>query len=686
MESHGKTTSPSVIDGVRDEERGAGGKVRKPPSRKPPSTPYPRPPPSQVRDRSQSQDQDGGRRWLSKLVDPAYRLISSGATRILPLLFSKPPAVHALPSTVHDLQKLNSEFGQDDDHDGGKCTLNLGLSRSTVVAGPSGAEDRSKSCSDFDGHKKDLKANLSDDMGLSEIERLLNGKRFSRDEVNHLMEILHSRAVDHNPHTTAGRDPAGLVATCETPKTSHEEKDSKRALWVRDEVGASPAEIARAYMGNRASEISLGFKNTTSEDEITLLHGDESTAKPFIPSPSPKPPTCWPGSMAQDRHDYSTPQSQRSRFGLHNFPRTPYSRTIFSKSKTRVTQLRGDGNRAVNVSSTPLQQPHTPIYGQVKRSDALDSGYGSVGPIRRISQKPLAKSSSRGSVYFHTPLDGPSQAGNSNASEGFLPSVKKNMELGGTSETSKSESSYGKPQSSEAGVPTVHPHATQLARKILEHLDRNPPTPRDKSLELELAAKWKKPESSDVTNIVSNKHGSLPKFGEFNSFKNREQSDHMNYAQRSEDGRNSHFKVPPQESTSGATGAVNRGSSASSGTKPVLPSITISKPVSRWPFSSDASSAFTFPVSSSVTEPVIEPPTPTIMFSADGKQLPKEGLAVPPYIFGSKRSTPALVFSVPSTSSANIQEDALGIKFNFGSAENTRLSFGSFGKMLSATN
>lgn len=110
-------------------------------------------------------------------------------------------------------------------------------------------------------------------------------------------------------------------------------------MQVRDEVGASPVEIARAYMGNRASEINLGFKNTTSEDEITLLHGDESTAKPFIPSPSPKPPTCWPGSMALDRHDYSTPQSQRSRFGLHNFPRTPYSRTIFSKSKTRVSKF-----------------------------------------------------------------------------------------------------------------------------------------------------------------------------------------------------------------------------------------------------------------------------------------------------------------------------------------------------------
>lgn len=57
--------------------------------------------------------------------------------------------------------------------------MQLGLSRSTVVAGPSGAEDRLKS-SDFDGHKKDLKVDLSDDMGLSEIERLLKGKKFSR--------------------------------------------------------------------------------------------------------------------------------------------------------------------------------------------------------------------------------------------------------------------------------------------------------------------------------------------------------------------------------------------------------------------------------------------------------------------------------------------------------------------------
>ena len=65
---------------------GVGGKVRKPTSRKPPPTPYARP--------EQNQPQ---RRWLSKLVDPAYRLITGGATRLLPYLFSKSLPSNALP-------------------------------------------------------------------------------------------------------------------------------------------------------------------------------------------------------------------------------------------------------------------------------------------------------------------------------------------------------------------------------------------------------------------------------------------------------------------------------------------------------------------------------------------------------------------------------------------------------------
>jgi hypothetical protein len=311
----------------------------------------------------------------------------------------------------------------------------------------------------------------------------------------------------------------------------------------------------------------------------------------------------------------------------------------------------------------------------VKRSDALDSEYGSVGPMRRIRHKPLGKYSSGGSAYFRTPLDGPSQVENSYASEGISPAVKKNLELGGTRSTSKPQSLYSKPHSSEVAVPTVHPHTTEMARKILEHIDRNPPTPKDKSSELKLAATWKKPESSNVTNATSNESNTLPNSGYFGFSKNKDQN---NYARRSEDRRNSHFKVPPQGSTFAATDAINKGSSTSSTTKPVLPSISINKPESRWPFTSNNSSGFTFPVSSSG----VEPPTPTIVpsFSGSGVQQPKEGPAVPSYSFGSQRSNPALVFSFPSTSSATVREDALGIKFSFGSDEKARLSFSSFEK------
>nr|XP_023893689.1 nuclear pore complex protein NUP1 isoform X1 [Quercus suber]POF21385.1 nuclear pore complex protein nup1 [Quercus suber] len=651
------------------EERGAGGKLRKPPSRKPPSTPYSRPPPPP----SQAGAEAGGRRWISKLVDPAYQLISSGATLIFPSLFSKPDSIDALPAPTPQNHQVEQDGGCDD----GKCAINLGSSRSTRVASPSAAADRLKSGSKFDGYKQEKNASLSDDDRLSEIEKLLKGKKFSRDELNHLMEILHSRAVDHKPDMISGGDPAGLVVAQETPRISSEEKDSKKALKLRDQVGASPVEIARAYMGNRASEIGLGSKNITSEDERALLHGDESAAKPFIQSPSPKPSACWPGSMAQDQHGYLTPQSQRSKFGLHNFPRTPYSRTIFSKSKTRITPLRGDSNRGMNISSTPFQQSQTHLFGQVKRSDALDNDYGSVGPIRRTRHKPLAKYSSGGSAYLRASLDGPSQVKNSDASEGILSAVKKNMEIGGTSSTSKPQSLYSKPHSSEKAVAAVHPHTTEMARKILEHIDRNPPTPKDKTSELKLVATWKKPESSVVLNAMSNERNTLPNLGYFGSYKNKDQIDQNNYAQRSEDKRNSHFKVPPQDSTSEAAKAVNKGGSASSVTRPVLPSISIGKPVSRWPFTSDAGSGFTFPVSSSG----VEPPTPTIVPSLSGSGLQqKEGPAIPSFSFGSQRSNPALVFSFPSTSSATIHEDALDIKFSFGSDEKTRLSFSSFEK------
>ncbi|KAL6998608.1 hypothetical protein U1Q18_050020 [Sarracenia purpurea var. burkii] len=77
--------SPSGLYGAG--ERGAGGKFKKPAIRRPPATPYDRPPANQSL--TAVERRDGG--WLSKFVNPACRLIADGATRILPSFFPKSP-------------------------------------------------------------------------------------------------------------------------------------------------------------------------------------------------------------------------------------------------------------------------------------------------------------------------------------------------------------------------------------------------------------------------------------------------------------------------------------------------------------------------------------------------------------------------------------------------------------------
>lgn len=111
-----------------------------------------------------------------------------------------------------------------------------------------------------------------------------------------------------------------------------------------------------------------------------------------------------------------------------------------------------------------------------------------------------------------------------------------------------------------------------------------------------------------------------------------------------------------------------------SGTKRVFPAISVDKPESTWKFSSDKSSTFTFPVSTS-SAVFSEPPTPSVMPSVSTStehQLKDGDAAVPTYSFGSKKSD-HLVFTFPSTSDA-IQIGNSDIKFSFGS-DKPRLSF-----------
>ncbi|KAL6226329.1 hypothetical protein ACLB2K_000291 [Fragaria x ananassa] len=699
--------------------RGAGGKLKKPPLRKPPTTPYSRPPTNQA--------ERGKRRWLSSVVDPAYRLISGGATRLFTSFFSpgatlsSASALPAPPNVQRHEDEQDAEIEQNAGGDERNGDLNNWVSR-TETGGPSRVGNSSNDDSGFQGHSVDDNRNLSAESGLSEIEQLLKGKKFSRDEVNRLMEIIQSKAVEHPTmghgkeklSTTAGGEAKGTVITHAVPKalSGENREDMSKAIWGtstplpqsarreeigalpshiqrRDEIGASPIEIAKAYMGSRTSDI----------DDRVVLHNNEVASTPFIPAPSPKPSTCWPGSMVQNQRDYSTPQSERGRFGLHNFPRTRYSRTIFSKSKSKFSPLQGGDDKAQRTSSTPFKHLQTPVFGQTSgkpKGDALDGGYGSsVGPICRTRHKVATQTPPRGSPYVHSSLIGTPRVENSHIHKEFLPAGKKNFELGGISGNSPFQSIDRKSSSSQVGV---HPQSSQLARTILEHLDRNSPTPRDKSEELKLATEWKKPPTSDIPSLNQNGDDSLP-LGGSSSGKVINNDNQKKPALENADKWNSLFKVPPPKPTvkvadvvsNGPFGDGNAGKSLAKSTeafpqttltavdsevlnqpKKLLFQPSVSKRV--FPAISVDKSTFTFPVSTSSTV-FSEPPTPSIMptFSPSPDRQLKDGdTAVPTYSFGSKKSD-RLVFTFPSIGDAT-QIVTSDIKFSFGS-DKPRLSF-----------
>jgi hypothetical protein len=71
---------------------GVGGKLKRQSARRHAATPYSRPTQNQVQRRP----------WISRIVDPAYRIISGGATRILPYFFSNAASAPALAAPPED--------------------------------------------------------------------------------------------------------------------------------------------------------------------------------------------------------------------------------------------------------------------------------------------------------------------------------------------------------------------------------------------------------------------------------------------------------------------------------------------------------------------------------------------------------------------------------------------------------
>ncbi|GFQ02786.1 hypothetical protein PHJA_002422500 [Phtheirospermum japonicum] len=328
-----------------------------------------------------------------------------------------------------------------------------------------------------------------------------------REEISYLMEILDSR-VDNEWEKRKSSNDAGVdtqlisgMHEIQRPPSNEKQLDldyttigtSRVKLNVPTGVSASPIDIARAYMAVRTSEGSHDLYNITSNGE-RAESGNEFSKKPLLPSPSPKPSVCWPGALVHDRLGYITPQAQRSIHRLQDFPRTLHSRAMLSKSKTKLQAESGYAN-----TSTPFQQSHKSVYGQIKSRGDIFDVYGSAGSFRRVRNKFSPEVRPRGSI-FGPPKDKPLKMVKP-AFGGFLPSTEKTLELGETSGASTYWSGDNVSGSSDRGIPNPNLSSTEAVKKILEHLDRNKPTPKEKEDELKLATAWRKssPVATDAT-------------------------------------------------------------------------------------------------------------------------------------------------------------------------------------------
>ncbi|XVF24616.1 hypothetical protein REPUB_Repub13aG0142600 [Reevesia pubescens] len=410
---------------------GAGGKFRKRPFRRTTqSTPYDRPA-SVIRNPSGTVDRNG---WLSKLVDPAHRLIASSAHRLFASVFRKrlPPPPLAPESETNQEARENPPEAT-----------------STVPPVVQGAV---MGCENPSNH--------TDEGGVAELEDILKQKTFTRSEIDRLTSLLRSRTVDFPGGNEEKSSEVKPVVSHdrkeEFPKTPVRENGTQNHListpvvksTVLDEDVASPADLAKAYMGSRPSKVSvsmLRLQNQVPSRDSALLSNkifpSKSPTMSLVPRSS--------GHVGSLGNSFMTPRS-RGRSAIYSMARTPYSR-VNSAAVLKSAGPAGDafGGPSLSSSSSQSAWEQNRISGSrqgvlKRRSSVLDNDIGSIGPIRRIRQKSnllssknLSLPSSAGPLSAHVAgttsagLDTLAENGDNNSTPGtrFTPVPSKSSEM-----------------------------------------------------------------------------------------------------------------------------------------------------------------------------------------------------------------------------------------------------------------
>ncbi|XP_024989451.1 nuclear pore complex protein NUP1-like isoform X1 [Cynara cardunculus var. scolymus] len=455
------------------ESSGTGGKFRKRPFRRSvQATPYDRPP-------TPLRNSNPG--LLTKLVDPASRLIYAGAHRLFgafrkrlpPLLLQGPPEIN------EEAQKVAQEAVRNN------CT---GVSEPSTDQGVNSAS-------------------ISAAAGISELEQMLKQKTFTRSEIQRLTALLHSKTIE-SPDDVVEKDGAKLpsspspllrleASTSGSLKKHGNERDNFHAdistpivsSRVLEEEIASPAELAKAYMGSRPMKVApsaLGLSSQAPRQDVKLLNNASGLAKTPITSVAPKTANSFRGL----ENGFLTPRS-RGRSAMYSMARTPYSRGPSTFSQKEINSEYGHG---AALTSSQSAWGHEGKMALKRRSSVLDDDIRSGGPLRRTRQK--ANLLTQGSSLSrdkrelgYTALQQPDTSSQKlllmNKPE---PKVSKDFEENG--DTSMRVSGY-------ASVPTK---STQMATKILQQLERL--SPKEKKFESTLAGMRDKSPSKLTLNML----------------------------------------------------------------------------------------------------------------------------------------------------------------------------------------
>ncbi|KAG5237921.1 nuclear pore complex protein [Salix suchowensis] len=364
------------------EDGGGYGKFRKRPlRRRTQSTPYDRPA-TAIRNPSGS-----GNGWLSKLVDPAQRLIASGAQRLFASVFRKrlpaPPTVAPPYKTPETERETEDNRGVMDKHKGTFSTDRFETHRA-AVNGCSGQSDSS----DMDG--------------VTELEVILKQKTFTRHEIDRLTALLQSKTVDF-PTGNEGKKSEAIVSQDMVSQGKKELLitpvdngfDGHRfdsipivgSSVLEEDVG-SPTELAKSYMRSRPLKVSPSMPESHDQalrENPTILTNHTFTPKSRMISIAPHSS----GRVGFPENGFVTPRS-RGRSAIYSMARTPYSR-VHATNGLQGTGMASDAFAGSSSSSQNTWENNRfsgSKQGALKRrSSILDNDMGSVGPIRRIRQK-----------------------------------------------------------------------------------------------------------------------------------------------------------------------------------------------------------------------------------------------------------------------------------------------------------